>query len=205
MISTKTCSKCGETKLLDEFSRDKSRKDSRQVYCKKCSNKQNRKYRQEHKEYSKEWYKETGREKQGSISMYENKLCSLYLGIVIAERLVRQLFKDVEMMPNGFPGYDIICNKGKKINVKAACITLVNKKYSRWAFFINRNTIPDFFILVAFDNLTDLNPLHLWMIPGEEINHQGGISIYTSTIHKWDKWKRDIKDAQLCCAKMKGT
>ena len=135
--------------------------------------------------------------------MYENKLCSAYLGVVIAERLCRHLFKDVEIMPYGNTGYDIVCNKGKKIDVKASCMTLHHNKYLRWKFRIDHNTIADFFILVAFDNLTDLNPLHLWMIPGKEINNKSGKSIRPSTLHKWSQWERDINDAQLCCTEMK--
>ena len=135
--------------------------------------------------------------------MYENKNCSLYLGVVIAERLIRHLFKDVQVMPNGNPKFDFICNKGKKIDVKSACVTLAHRKNPHWKFFIKRNKVPDFFILVAFDNRTDLNPLHLWMIPGKVLNHLSTTSISSSTVCKWDKWERDINDAQLCCAEMK--
>jgi hypothetical protein len=34
----KTCTKCGETKALEEFSKDKSRKDGLKSRCKACSN-----------------------------------------------------------------------------------------------------------------------------------------------------------------------
>ena len=137
--------------------------------------------------------------------MYKNKNCSLYLGVVVAERLCRHLFKDVKVMPHGNPDFDIICNRGKKIDVKSATVTFTgkNSKYPRWSFNIDRNTTADFFILVAFDNLTDLNPLHLWMIPGKEVNNQSSASIRPSTIHKWDKWKRNIEEVQLCCVELK--
>lgn len=171
---------------------------------------QKRNHRQNHKEeckeYNKEYYqdhKDEIRKRTCQVSMYENKDCAAYLGIVIGERLIRHLFNDVEAMPYDFPDYDFICNKGKKINVKTACMTSQSKKYYRWKFTIRNNKIPDFFILVAFDNLTDLNLLHIWMIPGNEINNNSGKSIRPSTIHKWDKWKLNIKDAQLCCTEMK--
>ena len=135
--------------------------------------------------------------------MYENKSCPIYLGIVIGERLCRHLFKDVEVMPYGNTGYDIICNKGKKIDVKTACIALQYNKYQYWNFDINYNTIADYFICVAFDNRTDLNPLHLWMIPGNEINFKSSKSIRPTTVHKWSQWERDINDAQICCTEMK--
>ena len=175
----------------------------------------NKNYREQHQEeinlcsknYRKTHRKELAekqRQKRGSISMYKNKLCSNYLGIVIAERLCKHLFKDVKMMPYGNTGYDIICNRGKKIDVKSSCIRLSkDNKYINWGFKIRKNIIADFFICVSFDNRNDLNPLHMWMIPGSEVNHLTKISISPSTIHKWNKCKRNISDAQLCCSEMK--
>lgn len=250
MTTMKKCTKCGETKLLDEFYKQKH---GRKSQCKKCISEihknyyqehiggakergkkyyqehgveireKSRKYYQEHieeikeklkkyqeehseelKEYGRKYYEKIGREKRGQQSMYINKLCSSYLGIVIGERLCRHLFKDVEVMPHGNPGFDIICNKGKMIDVKTSSM-LLDCGNPRWKFHIEHNKTADFFICVAFDNRTDLNPLYMWMIPGYEVNNQGLISIAISRIHKWDKWKRDINDAQLCCAEMKGS
>lgn len=220
--NAKTCTKCNILKPLDEFNMDKRNKDNKQSYCRMCDNNKSRNYYKEHQKeqleksrsynrdhheeiakYRKIQYENGGREKQGKISMYENKLCSQYLGIVIGERLCRHLFKNVEVMPMHNPGYDIVCNKGMKIDVKSVCITLNNKKYPHWAFDIRKNITADYFILVAFDNRTDLNPLHLWMIPGHVLNDKSGTSISLSTIHKWDKYKKDINDAKLCCAEIK--
>jgi len=206
LITNKTCFKCGENKSLDEFSRNKSKKDGMQTYCKKCNAQYNKKYRKGHKKRvnasGREYYERVGRQKAGHQSMYENKNSSLYLGVVIAERLCRHLFKDVEVMPRNNPKFDFICNKGKKIDVKSSCMSLKNRR-SPWSFTIDHNTIADFFILVAFDNRTNLNPLYLWMIPGHILNKQGSANVSPSTIHKWNEWKRDINDAQLCCAEMK--
>ena len=209
--NSKTCSKCGISKSLDDFYRDKRAKDNKQSQCKECMSKKNKKYRQKHRseksEYDKKYYlkhKDEVRQRTGQVSMYENKLCSSYLGVVVAERLCRHLFKDVEVMPYGNTGFDIICNKGMKIDVKSKCTDYTNKsKIPRWKFTINYNIVADYFIFVAFDNRIDLNPLHMWMIPGKEINHRASKSIALSRIHKWDKWKRDINDAQLCCAELK--
>ena len=210
MNLTKTCPKCGETKPLDEFHKSKTGKYGRYNQCKICKNARIRKYRQEHREklliHRRELYKEHKNEliEKGECEpMYENKLCPQYLGIVIGERLCRHLFKDVEVMPIHNAGYDIVCSHGKRIDVKTACMTLVNKKYPRWGFNIRMCTAADYFICVAFDNVKDLNPLHIWMIPGKEINHLTGISIRPSTLHKWSQWERDINNAQLCCAEMK--
>ncbi len=38
MTCSQECSRCKEVKSLDEFNRDKSRKDGRQRYCKTCRN-----------------------------------------------------------------------------------------------------------------------------------------------------------------------
>lgn len=205
------CKECTKKKSKEHYREhiEESRiynKDYHQKH-KKELNKQSRKYHQEHRkernEKQRKYYEKTGREKAGSKSMYEDKFCAQYLGIVIGERLIKHLFKDVEVMPYGNPKFDFICNKGKKIDVKTRCIALEKRKYPHWKFYINHNTIADFFILVAFDNRTDLNPLHLWMIPGKEINNQKNARISPPTIHKWDEWKIDINDAQICCTEMK--
>ena len=221
----KACTKCGISKPLDEFYKSKSGKYGRRAICKECFGKQSKKYSQEHlEEYRKhslkyyynnreeclvrgrkyqEEHKDERRQKGGYLSMYENKSCASYLGVVIGERLCRHLFKDVEVMPMHNPGYDIVCGKGFKIDVKTSSTRYNDGKYPHWGFDINKNKIADFFILVAFDNRADLNPLHLWMIPGHEINKDANKSISPSTLYKWSKWKRDVKDAQLCCTEMK--
>lgn len=211
MISIKTCSKCGIAKTLDEFYKNKKGKYGKRSQCKECCDEKNRRYYQKYPERLKEKsrkYRETHvneiRERKGVTPMDQNKLCTQYLGVVVGERLCRHLFKDVEVMPNNNTGFDIICNRGKKIDVKAACTSFgKNGKNIHYQFRINKNVIADFFIFVAFDNRKDLNPLHLWMIPGSEINFKTKSTISPSTIHKWDKWKRDIKDAQLCCNEIK--
>lgn len=136
-------------------------------------------------------------------SMYENKDCATYLGIVVGERLCKHLFNDVEMMSYGHSGYDLICNKGMKIDVKTAVVTLNNGKNQHWQFTISKNKIADYFILVAIDNRTDLNLIHQWLIPGEVINNKMKIAVYLNTVHKWSQWEKNINDAQLCCTAMK--
>lgn len=189
--------------------REERKEQKRKYYQnhKKERDKKSKKYYREHREeiaiQGKKKYENGGREKAGHKSMYKDKTLPQYLGIVIGERLIRHLFNDVEVMPHGNPKFDFICNKGKKIDVKTSSTLLEGDKYPHWGFKIKRNTTADFFICVAFDNRTDLNPLHLWMIPGKEINNHSGIQISPSTIHKWDKWKRDIDNAQLCCAEIR--
>ena len=112
-------------------------------------------------------------------SMDENPKCSIYLGVHIAERVLSKIFSNVIRMPNNNKGYDFICNKGFKIDVKAACLTRShgnrNRSGLRWDFRIKKNKTPDHFLLIAFDNRTNLIPLHLWLIKGNEPLHSNGI------------------------------
>ena len=188
MIKKKVCSKCGEIKELDEFNKHKKTRDKHYPYCRKCDNESSTKYNRAH----------------GNLAMSENKKCSAYLGVAIAERLISHLFNDVQRMPFGHAGYDFICAKDKKIDVKSACITLNHKKNPHWEFNINKNIIADYFLLLAFNNRDDLEPLHQWLMSGDKLNHMRKTTISPSTIDKWDEWKQPIGPALACCNEMKG-
>ena len=133
----------------------------------------------------------------------ENKQCAAFLGVHIAERVLSKVFKDVKPMPYGNKGYDFICNKGKKIDVKSACTNIRDTQCDRWTFTIRRNKIADYFLCIAFDNRKDLNPLHLWLIPVGETNHQMSITISESTLSKWGEYELDINKVAMCCDSMK--
>lgn len=63
----KKCSKCGEVKPLEEFNKDKSRKDGRQVRCRECEKQRNRQYNKVNREQiaeRKKQYHQDNREKQ---------------------------------------------------------------------------------------------------------------------------------------------
>jgi len=184
----KRCPVCGELKELSQFNKSKKAKDGCQYNCRQCDNKDSTKY---------------NRGVLGRISMSENKSCSNYLGIIVAERLVRHLFTDVVRMVNNNPGYDFICAKDKKIDVKSSCIILNNKKYPGWKFHIRKNQVADYFLLLAFNNRDDLEPLHQWLIPGYVLNHLQRTGISMPTMSRWDEWKQPIDQAQICCNKMK--
>lgn len=124
----------------------------------------------------------------------------MFLGVHIAERVLSYVFKDVEVMPYGNPGYDFTCNKGKLIDAKSSCI----RKDGSWMFSIRRNIVADFFICLAFDNRKDLTPLHAWMIPGNKLNHLKTTSISQSTIHKWDEYRLDLSKISACCDEIRG-
>ena len=140
------------------------------------------------------------RYKNGGNLMSENTECSQYLGVHVAERVLSKVFKDVVQMPHNNPGYDFICNKGKKIDVKSSCS---HKKGRNWTFDIGRNQIADLFLCLTFDNREDLNPLNIWLIPGDIINHLTTASISKSTLSKWDKFKLDIDKVASCCTTLK--
>lgn len=136
--------------------------------------------------------------KKGALPYNENRQCSSFLGVHVAERVLSCVFKNVERMPMSNPGYDFICNNGKKIDVKSACINHSNRGH-RWQFHIKKNTVADYFLCLAFDNREDLNPLHIWLIPGIVINHLDRLSISLSTTKKVEKYELDVGKVVTCC------
>ena len=145
----------------------------------------------------KKWLRGTITEDGAKIT---NTECSMYLGVDIAENVLSKVFNDVEVMPPNNPGYDFICNKGKKIDVKSACL---RDTYTAWNFSIKYNTVADYFLCIAFDNRKDLNPLHIWLIPGNLINKNSGKTISESTLYKWNKYELDITKTIECCDHIK--
>lgn len=129
----------------------------------------------------------------------KNTLCPLYLGVHVAERVLYKTFKNVEIMPPNNPGYDFICNHGKKIDVKSSC----TRPTKLWDFHIYKNHVADYFLCIAFGDRESLTPLHLWLIPGEKINHLTSFKISQSTINKWNDYKLDISTVAKCCDMLK--
>jgi hypothetical protein len=60
MVSSKTCTKCGVEKPLEDFRKDSSKKSGRGASCKSCNRKRSLEYYYENKKerllYSKKWY-----------------------------------------------------------------------------------------------------------------------------------------------------
>ncbi len=102
---------------------------------------------------------------------YENIYCSMWLGIHIAERILPEIYENVEMMPIGNHGFDAICSMDYKIDVKSSCILQIHTKYEHdyFNFTIYCNEIADYFLMFAFDNRTNLNLLYVLLIKGDEI------------------------------------
>lgn len=135
--------------------------------------------------------------KNSNNRIQTNPNCSSYLGVYIAERVLSKVFKNVERMPYGNPGYDFICDKGYKIDVKSTCHT--KSRCKKYTFSIKRNKITDYFLFLAFDNRQDLNPLHLWLIPGHIVNNKITIEISESTLDKWSEYEQPINKVISCC------
>lgn len=133
-------------------------------------------------DYSREKYY-----KRGGLPLDKNKDCTLYLGYHVAERVLSCVFDNVQRMHVMNIGYDFICGKGHKIDVKSGCLF----RDGNWRFGIRKNKIADFFLIIAFDNRKDLNPLHIWLIKGEEM-----IKTERSTIKLNDKLNLFISNTE---------
>ena len=147
----------------------------------------------------------TGFHRSSDGGIKNNIDSSSYLGVYVAEQVLSKIFKNVEKMPYGNSGYDFICGKGCKIDVKSSCKHKFEKKSDGWTFAIRYNRIPDYFLCLTFDNRTTLNPEHIWLIPGNDVNNKGGISISESTLYKWSKYELNkLDDIIKCCNIIKG-
>lgn len=94
----------------------------------------------------------------------ENRIDNRFIGVYIAENGINKIYDKSKRMKINNVGYDIVCPKGYKIDVKA---TVLNK-YNNFDFAINKNKIADYFTLVGFNNIIELEPLHLWIIRSDE-------------------------------------
>lgn len=186
------CAKCGERHIHAKG------------MCRRCYNKQYQaQYRITH-HAEKLAYQARYRKKYGGKPMSKNRECSSFLGVHVAERVLSEVFKDVQKMPMNHPGYDFICNRGMKIDVKSSTTHTTQRPVDSWSFDINGNAIADYFLCIAFDNRDDLNPLHIWLIPGNAVNDKLTIGISATTIAKWDTYALCIENAARCCDSMKG-
>lgn len=193
----KTCKRCGCV-LTDDNWYPSYQKTSHYL-CKHCEKERMRVWRKENQDRSC-YYASKYRYRNGGLSMSDNKRCSAYLGIRVAERVLKHVFKDVNMMPRNNIGFDFSCNKGKKVDVKSSCLRRTNGKlFDRWEFGINYNTVADFFLCIAFDDREKLNPLHIWLLPSEDFYKNSVASIGVSTLQKWSDYELDINKVVNCC------
>lgn len=102
------------------------------------------------------------------ICQQNNKDCSRYFGINIAENYVSNTFEDPIRMPNDNPGFDWVCKKGYKIQHKARCLTYREKRIY-WAFDIKYNNIADYFMFSGWDSRSNLEPMYVLMFHKNDI------------------------------------
>ena len=136
--------------------------------------------------------------------MSDNKDCAAFLGVYVAERVLSHVFKHVQRMPNNNPGYDFICGRGYKIDVKSSCCYHSKTQADRWAFKIRKNQIAEYFLCLAFDNRESLNPEHIWLIPAENISDHENTSISIMRLDKWSEYELDIDRVSTCCNILRG-
>lgn len=138
--------------------------------------------------------------------MSENRDCAQWLGVHIAERALSKFFDHIERLPNNSPGGDFRCGKGFLIDVKSSCLhTDEDRKTPRLHFRINHNTRADYFLCLGFTDRESLEPIHVWLIPGNAINHLRslGISMSPRSLAKWAQYERPLERVVCCCSKMK--
>lgn len=142
-----------------------------------------------------DWRHSTGRQKP----MSENKTCASFLGVYVTEGVLSSVFKDVQRMPYGNIGFDFICCHDKKIDVKSSCRHCSKSRTDYWLFAIKRNTVADYFLCLAFNNRDDLEPEHIWLIPGGDVNDRTGVAISVNTLDKWSQYEQPIDNVLACC------
>ena len=148
--------------------------DLHHSYCRKCFSE----------------YVKTRRHALGeNLPLCENASCSSFLGVYISEAVLSTVFNSVVRAPYGNIGYDFVCGKGLKIDVKSSCF---HKKINAWSFCTKKNKIADYFICLAFDSRINFIPVHIWIIPGSVVNHLSGFHIKSSYLEKWMEYEKPL-------------
>ena len=183
----KFCSDCNQAKSVNEFYvRHGDREGELYDTCKACKNKR---------------VTECGHESGRWKPMSENKDCSNYLGVHIAERVLSAFFDRIERMPFGNPGYDFLCGRGFEIDVKSSCLRPHVGGSPYWGFNIRRNLEADYFLCLAFDDRASLEPQHVWLFPSSVVNGRMVLNIpnISDSLAKWSKYERSLDKVQFCC------
>jgi hypothetical protein len=158
LMENRICNKCGKDLPLTEFNHHNECKEGRRHTCKECVSIEHKEYLKkpgikEHlKEYQSDYYKlpeaknhkaecQRDRRHRNGINqpMSKNRHCSSFLGVVIAEQILSKEFRSIKRMPYGNPGFDFLCGKGKKIDVKSTCRIIRGRWSDTWSFSIKRN------------------------------------------------------------------
>jgi endogenous inhibitor of DNA gyrase (YacG/DUF329 family) len=187
----KICRGCNQSKPISDFN---TYKKNGKVYlgskCRACS----AIYHREH---------ERDRVHRAGVKpARDNPECSGYIAD-LAEQICAHYFEGVKRMPNCHPGYDLICKKGFKIDVKSSCRIKVKSHPNasdQWMFTLKRSKAADYFLCLAFRDRKTREPEHIWLIPSNEVNHLFILGIAESRVNKWIKFEKPIDKAIACCA-----
>lgn len=133
-------------------------------------------------------YRNEMNHEMGRFSAYsDNSECPTYFGQYIEEKYVSQIFD--HPVPFEFPKdelgritdnhkpYDYLCKKGLKIKMVSSVCHTSPSKVSKvtgdmlpyFEYAIRKNSVPDYYILSAWDNRESLDPLFVWIIKSNEI------------------------------------
>lgn len=199
MKDNQTCSRCG-VELCDDNWYPSCQRTYHHI-CKKCSDARTKLWKDGNTDKMKAIHTR-GRRNRGALPYSENKKCSQYLGIHIAENVLCHVFNDVKVVPHNNPGFDFICGRGYKVDVKSSC-RHHNRYADNWVFCIEKNKMAEYFLCIAFDNRDEITPEHVWLIPAETINDKIGIGNSESRLDKWKECELPIDEVISCCNSMK--
>ena len=199
--ATKYCRRCDKTKSVSEFYITHSGKRVGKIHsrCKSCKRAKSKEWSDSHPGRLVEYRHSRGINRPLS----EAKETPAYLGVYVAERALSKFFDNIQRMPTNNPKFDFLCGRGFKIDVKSSCLRRGERK-ACWEFEIKRNEIADYFLCLAFDNREDLNPMHVWLIPGKMVCHLRMLAICggPKSLSKWTKYERPMDSVVACCSVM---
>lgn len=212
----KKCLECEVVKPTSDFWRRKSGPRAGDYYteCKSCRSDKAKKWRREHKDQVAQRNREWSAKHPGYTSRLEHrkgktrplseaKDTGVYLGVYIAERALSKFFNNIIRMPFRNPGYDFLCGRGFKIDVKSSCIIKQPGRSDAWTFHIQKNTVADYFLCLAFDNRESLEPLHVWLVPGKDVNEKSCIHLSKTRLSKWTDYEKPLDRVVVCCDQIK--
>ena len=199
----KLCPKCGQVKPVEDFSTHHRGKYSGLPFswCKLCARAATKRWEHANPNHRIEHRREIGETRP----IEEARDCSTFLGVYVAERALSRFFDNIQRMPRCNPGYDFVCGRGFKIDVKSACLRSGPGGYLGWYFNIDRNQIADYFLCIAFSDRETLDPLHVWLIPSTLLNEKRGFYIFDRSrpLAKWAKYERSLDRVVQCCHEMR--
>lgn len=185
------CSSCHAALPESEFNRDNHSKRGRQYRCRECNRISST----------------ISNRARGELPMADNRSCSSFLGVLVAEQALSRFFDNITRMPYGNRGFDFVCGKGYKIDVKSSCMYYSTPRAhtKSWKFTPRRNKVPDYFLLLAFDSRASLVPMHVWLVPGNVINDRGAIRITDcpTSLARLAAYERPLDKVVACCTAMR--